>query len=142
MCVRQDIWNQKVHNETLFYTTTPYRIEYRNSSLWDMTSSFVERASEVQHMHGGWGGKYGTLSNFDAYRWSMTNGLGPLYIGYSDALLQLTQAAVDQANEVNRLQLVLLVLQGCVVCVLLLIYMWWLQRRVSQQRYSLYSLFM
>ncbi|GIL99026.1 hypothetical protein Vretimale_4267, partial [Volvox reticuliferus] len=138
----QYIWNMKLHNETLFYTTTPYRIEYRNASLWDMSSSFIERASEVQHMHGSWGSNHSTLSDFDAYRWSMTNGLGPLYNGYSDALLQLTHAAIGAANKVNQLQLVLLVLQGCVVCVLLLIYMWWLQRRVSQQRYSLYSLFM
>ncbi|GIL43455.1 hypothetical protein Vafri_932 [Volvox africanus] len=138
----QYVWNMKLHNETLFYTTTPYRIEYRNASLWDMSSSFIERASEVQHMHSSWGSNHSTLSDFDAYRWSMTNGLGPLYNGYSDALLQLTHAAIDAANKVNQLQLVLLVLQGCVVCVLLLIYMWWLQRRVSQQRYCLYSLFM
>ncbi len=42
----------------------------------------------------------------------------------------------------NRLQLVMLVVQGGAVCVLLLLYMWWLQRRVSQQRYGMYSLFM
>ncbi|GFR41359.1 hypothetical protein Agub_g2042 [Astrephomene gubernaculifera] len=138
----QDIWNKPVHNETLFYSTTPYRIEYRNTSLWDLSSSFIERASEVQHMHATWGPAHATLADFDAYRWVMTNGLGPLHEGYSDALLQLMNKAISQAHSVNRLQLVLLVIQGCVVCSLLVGYMWWLQRRVSQQRYRLYSLFM
>ncbi len=49
---------------------------------------------------------------------------------------------VTRTLQVNRLQLVMLVVQGGAVCVLLLLYMWWLQRRVSQQRYGMYSLFM
>ncbi|KAG2446182.1 hypothetical protein HXX76_000775 [Chlamydomonas incerta] len=144
----QDIWNMPIRHETLFYTNydannlTTHNITFKNSTLWDLTNSYVERASEVQHTHPTWGPVHGTLGDWDAYKWVVTNGLLPLYEGMSDALLQMTQTAIQQAEAVNRLQLVLLILQGGVICALLLVYMWWLQRRVSQQRYNLYSLFM
>ncbi|KAG2440500.1 hypothetical protein HYH02_010378 [Chlamydomonas schloesseri] len=144
----QDVWNKPIRQETIFYTNldannaTVHNITFKNSTLWDLANTYIERASEVQHMHRTWGPAHGTLSDWDAYKWVVTNGLLPLYEGMSDALLRLTHTAIAAAEEVNRLQLVLLILQGGVICALLLLYMWWLQRRVSQQRYNLYSLFM
>ncbi len=51
-------------------------------------------------------------------------------------------SAVTRSNAVNRVQLVLLLVEGCVVAALLVLYMWWLQARVTEQRYRVYSIFL
>ena len=50
--------------------------------------------------------------------------------------------AVEDSNAINRVQLVLMLVEGCAVATLLVAYMWWLQHRVTQQRYRVYSVFM
>ncbi len=56
--------------------------------------------------------------------------------------LALVDNAVRDSNAVNRVQLVLMLVEGCAVATLLVLYMWWLQHRVTQQRYRVYSVFL
>ena len=56
-----------------------------------------------------------------------------------DALLY---DAVSNTEHVNTLQLVFLVLEGCVCCSMAAIYLMYLLRSVANQRYTLYDTFL
>ncbi len=86
---------------TCDYRVQPYRVEYVNTSLWDLGNRFIERAQEVQHTHDEWGPVHGTLSDMDAYRYCMTNGPLSLYEGYIDAMHGMTRDAVKASNGVR-----------------------------------------
>ncbi|EFJ49262.1 phosphate acetyltransferase [Volvox carteri f. nagariensis] len=82
------------------------------------------------------------LSWSDAWRFVLSAGPTQLYQGYHHTLLALTDRAVTASNNINRVQLVLMLVEGCAVATLLVTYMWWLQHRVTQQRYRVYGVFM
>ncbi|GIL45014.1 hypothetical protein Vafri_2438 [Volvox africanus] len=82
------------------------------------------------------------LSWSDAWRFVLTAGPTMLHEGYHHTLLALVDRAVTASNNINRVQLVLMLVEGCAVATLLVTYMWWLQHRVTQQRYRVYGVFM
>ncbi|GLI64870.1 hypothetical protein VaNZ11_008256 [Volvox africanus] len=82
------------------------------------------------------------LSWSDAWRFVLTAGPTMLHAGYHHTLLALVDRAVTASNNINRVQLVLMLVEGCAVATLLVTYMWWLQHRVTQQRYRVYGVFM
>lgn len=53
----------------------------------------------------------------------------------------LSRRAGDSTNNVNQLQIIFLIAQGCCVCLLACIYASWLMHRVAEQRYRMYSVF-
>ncbi len=63
-------------------------------------------------------------------RYINSNGLFELFRGYSETLNSLVYQAVDKSNTINRLQLVLLVIEGCCICALVVAYMAWLLKKV------------
>ncbi len=83
-------------------SVSPYRVEYVNTSLWDLVNHFIERTQEVQHTHDEWGPVHGTLSDMDAYRYCMTNGPSSVFAGYKDAMLARTMKAIEAAQAVSR----------------------------------------
>lgn len=66
-------------------------------------------------------------------RYINSNGLFELFHGYSNTLNSLVYQAVDKSNTINRLQLVLLVIEGCCICAIVVAYMAWLLKKVRQQ---------
>ncbi|KAG2494212.1 hypothetical protein HYH03_007568 [Edaphochlamys debaryana] len=78
----------------------------------------------------------------DAWRFVLSSGPTQLAQGYQDTLLALVDRAVVDSNAINRVQLILMLVEGCAVATLLMVYMWWLQHRVTQQRYRVYGVFL
>jgi hypothetical protein len=50
--------------------------------------------------------------------------------------------ATISAAQINKVQLMLLALEGVLLCVVSTVWMWVLLRKVAAQRYSLFSVFM
>ncbi|EFJ44860.1 hypothetical protein VOLCADRAFT_94888 [Volvox carteri f. nagariensis] len=134
------LWNDFNHQELLFYG--PNATDRRSTTLWRLGNAFLRRSFELHHRHSDIARQLGSLAASDQYKYIHSNGLFELFQGYSSTLNAFVYQAVDTSNTINRLQLVLLVIEGCCICALVVAYMAWLLRKVDNQRYGMYGVFL
>ncbi|GIL98955.1 hypothetical protein Vretimale_4181, partial [Volvox reticuliferus] len=134
------LWNDYNHQELLFYG--PNATDQRSTTLWRLGNSFLRQGFELHHRHRELVEQLGSLAASDQYKYIHSNGLFELFNGYSLTLNAFVYQAVDTSNTINRLQLVLLVIEGCCICALVVAYMAWLLKKVDNQRYGMYGVFL
>ncbi|GIL43535.1 hypothetical protein Vafri_1240, partial [Volvox africanus] len=134
------LWNDYNHQELLFYG--PNATDQRSTTLWRLGNSFLRQGFELHHRHRELAERLGSLAASDHYKYIHSNGLFELFHGYSLTLNGFVYQAVDTSNTINRLQLVLLVIEGCCICALVVAYMAWLLKKVDNQRYGMYGVFL
>lgn len=61
--------------------------------------------------------------------------------GYKVTIDSLSRVASENTRAVNHLQIMYLIIQGCIVCILAALYASWLLHRLQEQRYRLFSVF-
>jgi hypothetical protein len=54
----------------------------------------------------------------------------------------MVQWVLQGAANVNQMQMMLLAMEGCVLCIVAFGYMWHLSMTVASQRYTIYSVFL
>ncbi|GLC67719.1 hypothetical protein PLESTF_000598300 [Pleodorina starrii] len=134
------LWNEYSHQELLFYGSEATNT--RSTSLWRLGNAFLRQGFELHHRHRELAQQLGSLAASDQYKYIHSNGLFELFHGYSLTLNAFVYQAVDTSNTINQLQLVLLVIEGCCICALVVAYMAWLLKKVDNQRYGMYGVFL
>ena len=70
------------------------------------------------------------------------NGPDKLQYSYQETLDGIMQVTVEQNNLVNNIQLVFLGVEGVFFVAIVMLFVWNLAKRVSEQRYNMYNCFM
>ncbi|KAJ9517557.1 hypothetical protein QJQ45_025103, partial [Haematococcus lacustris] len=99
-------------------------------SSWGPVQFLLVGASNDAEGAGGWGGP------------SAVNSVNSLYSAYYNTMDGLTQILIADFSKVNNVQLLIMVMEGVVLCLIVFVYLWVLLSQVNAQRCSLYCSFL
>lgn len=134
------LWEAYIHPEARFFEGGI--LVNASTSLWRLGNTWLRHGFELHHRHAELGTRSGSLEGTLEFNYMHVNGRVELYTGYSNVLDALLFKSVDSSHDLNLLQLVLLIMEGCCICSLIVAYMAWLLRKVDAQRYGVYSVFL
>ncbi|GFH28063.1 PAS domain-containing protein, partial [Haematococcus lacustris] len=114
--------------------------------LWDAGNLFTEqalwvwqrwpqRAQDVSVSREPW-------SSWGPVQFLLVNSVNTLYSAYYNTMDGLTQILIADFSKVNNVQLLIMVMEGVVLCLVVFVYLWVLLSQVNAQRCSLYCSFL
>ncbi|PNH03659.1 Tiny macrocysts protein B [Tetrabaena socialis] len=150
------IWDNPLINITLFYDENdlahpghimPQASEGLPSSsrmmgLWDAGNLYLAKSLDLYNNGDSIVAKGINFTAWSTWRFIRTNGppvIFPAYLATLDALVRLT---VQESGNIYQLQLIILCLEGGLLCVAASFYMWIMSAKFAHWRHSLYSVFL
>ncbi|PNH12261.1 Tiny macrocysts protein B [Tetrabaena socialis] len=151
----RDIWDNPTLNITLFFDendpAAPEHIlhqaadglptSYSMMGLWDAGNLYLAKSLDLYNNAEAVVAKGINYTTWSTWKFLQTNGLPvifPAYLSTLDALVQLT---VQQSKQIYQLQLVILCIEGGLLCISACTYMWIMADRFSRRRHLLYGVF-
>ncbi|GFR47567.1 hypothetical protein Agub_g9292 [Astrephomene gubernaculifera] len=151
----RDLWNLQVLNVTLFYDQNDpdtqllaiaaqqeYRQEVVEMGLWDAGNLYLEKALEVYQNVPELELRGVNFSTWSAWRFIQANGMSVLFPGYAQTLDAMVEITAKQLRVGYTRQLIFLIAEGCVLCLLAAVYMWTTAQQFSWSRFELFNIFM
>ncbi|PNH09214.1 Tiny macrocysts protein B, partial [Tetrabaena socialis] len=152
----QDIWDSPLINITLFYDendpAAPGHLMHQASEelpsssrmmgLWDAGNLYLAKSLDLYNNGDSIVAKGTNFTAWSTWRFIQANGppvIFPAYMATLDAMVRLT---VQESNSIYQLQLVILCLEGGLLCFAASFYMWITAAKFAHWRHSLYSVFL
>lgn len=110
-------------------------------SLWELGNLFSTSANEIYGTHAAINAAGKELSSNRDYYFLGANGPTSLVEGYEASMVALAKRALRSVQQVNTILVVLLILEGCVICSVACFVMWRLLLRISAHRYRVFGIF-
>ncbi|KAG2430818.1 hypothetical protein HXX76_009794 [Chlamydomonas incerta] len=110
-------------------------------SLWDAANLFVSQALEVVQNSVPLVERGVDFKMWSAYRFVVENGLDDIWPAYLDSIDAMVQIVVEDGQQVYTIQLIMVCMEGGLVLIAAVIYMWWAASKFVGTRYALYSVF-
>ncbi|KAL6759215.1 hypothetical protein V8C86DRAFT_1351729 [Haematococcus lacustris] len=138
----RQIWDQATQVETVYEDTSPVQNVYqRNVSLWDAGNNYVSKGADIwQNARA----RHALTSDFGSWtsvRYIIENGPNLVIPAYYQTMNAFLQTVVGQADTLNQIQLLVLLLEGLVVPLGAMLYLWILAMRVTNQRFNMFHVF-
>ncbi|KAJ9519258.1 hypothetical protein QJQ45_017921, partial [Haematococcus lacustris] len=138
----RQIWDQATQVETVYEDTSPVQNVYqRNVSLWDAGNNYVSKGADIwQNARA----RHALTSDFGSWtsvRYIIENGPNLVIPAYYQTMNAFLQTVVGQADTLNQIQLLVLLLEGVVVPLGAMLYLWILAMRVTNQRFNMFHVF-
>ncbi|KAG2445524.1 hypothetical protein HXX76_000139 [Chlamydomonas incerta] len=110
-------------------------------SLWDAGNLFVSQALEITQNAIPIIDRGVNFKTWSAYLFIVDNGLDDIWPAYLDSMDAMVQILVDDGQQIYNIQLMMVCLEGGLVLVGAVIYMWWATQKFVGTRHALYSVF-
>ncbi|KAG2430820.1 hypothetical protein HXX76_009796 [Chlamydomonas incerta] len=120
------------------YNTTTVTVQM---GLWDAGNMFVAQALEVAQNSMDLVERGVNFKMWSAYRFVVDNGLDDIWPAYLDSIDAMVQIVVEDGQQVYTIQLIMVCMEGGLVLIAAVIYMWWAASKFVGTRYALYSVF-
>ncbi|KAJ9519310.1 hypothetical protein QJQ45_023113, partial [Haematococcus lacustris] len=138
----RQIWDQPTQVETVYEDTSPVMTVYtRNVSLWDAGNNYVSKGADIwQNARA----RYAATNNFASWsnvQYIVDNGPNLMIPAYYQTMNAFLQTVIRQADTLNQIQLLVLLLEGVVVPLGAMLYLWILAMRVTNQRFNMFHVF-
>ncbi|KAI8475137.1 MAG: hypothetical protein J3K34DRAFT_517581 [Monoraphidium minutum] len=138
----EDYWEDPFWNATMFYDTEPPSQETKAHPLWALGNDAAAAALDVAHNHAAMTAGGRPLSAVRQWQFVIANGPWSLYVGYRTTIYGLVERALAKVGEVSVAMTIFLALEGCLLFAAATLYIAHLMKRVTLQRYNLFSLFL
>ncbi|EFJ49581.1 hypothetical protein VOLCADRAFT_89940 [Volvox carteri f. nagariensis] len=118
------------------------RTTFATMGLWDAGNFYLSMAFDLVNNGPNVTARGANFSNWSSWRSIHDNGVSvifPAYLATLDSLVELTVAA---SRSIYRLQLIVLCLEGGLLCILMCVYMWIIAHQYSHKRHNLYGVFL
>ncbi|GIL57479.1 hypothetical protein Vafri_12708 [Volvox africanus] len=122
-------------------STEPLGVVQR-MGLWDAGNFYLSKAFDLVNNGHNRTANGGNFSNWSSWKFVQDNGVSvifPAYLATLDALVELT---VAKSRSIYLLQLIVLCLEGGLLCILMCVYMWIVAHQYSHKRHDLYGVFL
>ncbi|KXZ55666.1 hypothetical protein GPECTOR_2g1216 [Gonium pectorale] len=150
----KEIWDLPNLNVTVYYDANdpsdPSKIASSGAlpppttvlmGLWDLGNLFVSKAYDL-HNNGPYTVQKGAnYTNWSTWRFIRDNGLTVVFPAYQVTLDALVQLTVAKSRTIYKIQLIVLCLEGGLLCMLACAYIWYVANKFSQRRHKLYNVF-
>ncbi|PNH12265.1 Tiny macrocysts protein B [Tetrabaena socialis] len=151
----RDIWDNPILNITLFFDendpAAPEHIlhqaseglptSYRMMGLWDAGNMYLAKSLDLYNNAEAIVAKGINYTTWSTWKFLQANGLPVIFPAYRSTLDALVQLTVQQSKQIYQLQLIILCIEGGLLCISACFYMWIMADKFSHRRHSLYGVF-
>ncbi|EFJ46271.1 hypothetical protein VOLCADRAFT_93382 [Volvox carteri f. nagariensis] len=125
------IWTNPQWEYDVYMDTQPPRVLAQKTGVWQLGNRFIAASREALY----WMPKLRDEFKFHpVYQFMVTNGLGPLFVGYATSLDELMAAAWASLDNLKTVLIIVLVVEVLVVQLSCLGYEWLLMHRLERAR--------
>ncbi|KAG2445087.1 hypothetical protein HYH02_008954 [Chlamydomonas schloesseri] len=125
------------HSEELYNTTTVSTF----MGLWDAGNMYVAQTLEITQNAVSLVERGVNYKMWSSYRFIVNNGLDDIWPAYLDSIDAMVQIVMEDGQQVYTIQLIMVCMEGGLVLIAAVIYMWWAASKFVGTRYALYSVF-
>ncbi|KAG2425298.1 hypothetical protein HXX76_013879 [Chlamydomonas incerta] len=145
----RDIWDQPLLNISIFYdpedgqpADTAPPTGHTLMGLWDAGNLYLSKTLDMSSNGQAYvdGGR--NFSTWSTWQFIQANGPSVINAAYAATLDGLVQLTVQQSTNIYMLQLIILCLEGGLLCAAVCVYVWIVASRFSQKRHKLYNVFL
>eukprot|EP00898_Chlorokybus_atmophyticus_P005871 jgi/Chlat1/6285/Chrsp44S05780 len=130
------LFDDPILNITELADTTPPRYKHMLYGLWDAAKFYLQAGRQVATPH-----NHTHDEDTAAWQYVMTN-VPVICPAFVDAQYDVADRTTQHVVRVQHIQTVVYVLEGGFVCVLTVVYLWTLLRRVAEERIALFTVFL
>ncbi|KAG2488180.1 hypothetical protein HYH03_013321 [Edaphochlamys debaryana] len=148
------IWDDPGLNVTVFYdaalitsaNSTVTQLEAplpvsRLMGLWDAGNEYLKQAFELHNNGEAHVRQGGNFTEWAAWKFIRANGLPVIFPAYLETLDALVQITVAESERIYQLQLIVLSVEGGLLCFMACVAMWIAASSFAHKRFMLYNVF-